>query len=124
MIQNEQVVFDPAGGGAHGAIRATFNVRQVNTAQALNFVGLYVGTTSFVDRINSLPIPNAQRERSRAAILQQLNANEPITISVNLPDNIYATGSPLRREFVYVRVGVATAGVSELLFSPVYKIAI
>jgi hypothetical protein len=124
VIRNEQIAFDPAGGGPHGTIRATFNVGQLTTSPALEYVGVYMNGTNFVDRINSIPIPNAQRERARAQILTQLNANSPITINVNLPDNIYQTGSPARREYVFVRVGVKTVGVAEMLFSPVYRVAI
>jgi hypothetical protein len=124
VIRNEQVAFNPTGGGPHGTIDATFNVGQVNTAQALEYVGLYVGTTTFVDRNNSVGIPNAERERLRAAILPQLESNGTIGISVRLPENIYLTGSPARREHVFVRIGVKTVGVAEMLFSPVHKVAI
>lgn len=124
VIRNEQIAHNPAGGGAHGTINATFAVGQVNTGQALEYVGVYVGTTTFVDRNNSVSIPDAERERLRAAILPQLESNGTISISVRLPDNIYQTGSPARREHVFVRVGVKTVGVAEMLFSPVHKIAI
>lgn len=123
-IENESITFNPAGGGPHGTVQASFSVRQVNPTQALEYVGLYVGTTVLVDRNTSLSIPNSQRERLRSAILSELNSNSPISISVTLPANIYETQSPVRREHVFVRVGVKTAGVAEMLFSPVYRIAI
>jgi hypothetical protein len=96
----------------------------VNTTRQVEWVGVYVGLTTFVDRINSLAIANAQRERLRAQVQTQLDARSPITIAVQLPANIYETQSPARREHVFVRVGVKTVGVTEMLFSPVQKIGI
>lgn len=124
VIRDEQLVYNAEGGGPTGAIRATFNVRQIVTSQALEYVGLYINGTTFVDRNTSLSIPNDERERTGEQILPQLNANEPITISVQLPENIYETGSPERREYVFVRIGVKTVGVSEMLFTPVHKVPI
>lgn len=108
-----------------GSVSATFGVGQINTSRELEYVGLYVGVTSFVDRINSVSaISNAQRERSRAMILPALNSNGDVTISVNLPANIYQTNSPWIRDVVFVRVGVKTVGVTEMLFSQVFELAI
>lgn len=107
-----------------GSISTTFRVGQIDTSRQLEYVGLYVGVTSFVDRINSVSIPQAQRERVRTAIQPQLDANGDITISVNLPATIYQSNSPWVRDFVYVRVGVKTVGVTEMLFSPVYEVAL
>jgi hypothetical protein len=123
-IRNEQIRHNRTGGGPNGTIEATFTVGMVNTTRQVEWVGLYVGLTTFVDRINSLTIPNAQRERLRALVQTQLDARAPITIGVQLPANIYETQSPARREYVFVRVGVKTVGVTEMLFSPVQKIGI
>jgi hypothetical protein len=123
-IRNEQITYNAAGSGPTGAIQATFNVQQVDGSRQLEYVGLYIGTTSFVDRNIGLAIPNAQRERVRSQIQTQLDANAPISISVNLPADIHVTPSPARRDHVFVRVGVKTVGVAEMLFSPVQKIAI
>src|SRR5690606_23181620 len=123
VIRNEQISFDP-NAGTTGAIQATFTVGQIDTSQELEFVGIYVANTNFVDRNISLAIPNSERERTLAQIEAQLAANQPITFSVNLPDNSYETGSPARRERVYVRVGVKTSGIAEMLFTPVYTIEI
>jgi hypothetical protein len=97
---------------------------QVNTSRPIEYVGLYVGVTSFVDRINSVSIPPAQRERTRAQSLPVLNSDGEIMINVNLPATIYQTNSPWRRDFVFVRVGVKTVGVAEMLFSPVVELAL
>lgn len=122
-IENESFTYLPSA-GTTGAIQATFNVGKVDTSRQLEFVGLYISTKQFVDRNIGLAIPNSQRERARSVIQSQLDANAPITISVNLPPDIFETGSPARREEVFVRVGVKTSGVSEMLFTQVQKVAI
>jgi hypothetical protein len=123
-IRNAQIVHNPAGGAPTGAIQATFNVVRVNGSREIEYVGLYINTSAFVDRNLGLPIPNAQRERVRSLIQAQVDANAPISISVNLPANIHVTPSPERRDHVFARVGVKTVGVAEMLFSPVMKIGI
>jgi hypothetical protein len=80
-------------------------------------VGLYVATTQFVDRINQ----SVRIERPRSQI-SSLAA--PITLNVALPANIHVTPSPERRDHVFLRIGVKTVGVAELLFSPVYTVPI
>jgi hypothetical protein len=124
VIRNEQFAFNPAGGGPNGTISATFNVRRVNATRQLEYVGLYIANNNFVDRIAAIPIPNPQRERTGAQVQTQLANNQPITITYQLPANIYLTGSPARRDKIYVRVGAKTLGVAEMLFSPVYEIPI
>lgn len=111
IIRNEQITH------ADGRISATFDVGQINTSRAVEYLGLYVATTQFVDRIN-------QTVRLERPSSQIVSLSVPITLSVTLPANIHVTPSPERRDHVFVRVGVKTVGVAELLFSPVYKIAI
>jgi hypothetical protein len=122
-VQNPQITYNP-NPAPGGSITATFNVGQHNTSRALEWVGVYVGTTTFVDRSNGLPISNAIRERSRTAIQNTLNQNGTVSITVNLPSDIHLTPSPDRRNDVFVRVGVKTVGVSEMLFTPVHKVGI
>jgi Protein of unknown function (DUF3823) N-terminal domain/Domain of unknown function (DUF3823_C) len=104
-VANETIVH------ANGSIVATFGVGQVTTSRALDFVGVYVATTSFVDRTNMA----ARLERARSGIA---NLNDPITLTVDLPANL------AQRTDVFVRIGVKTVGIAEMLFSPVYRIAL
>ncbi len=122
-IDNESVQYssEPAPGGS---ITASFNVGKHVTTQDLEFVGVYIGTTAIVDRTNKLPIPNSVAERSLSEIQAELDANRPITISIPLPNDIHTTPSPARRNHVHVRIGVKTVGVSEIMFSPLHKVAI
>lgn len=122
-LENVSLTYDP-GPGPGGSITATFNVVQHVQGRTLDFVGLYIGLTPFVDRATGLPIANSIRELTRAQIQPLLDANSPITITVPLPDDIHLTPSPERRDFVYVRVGVQTSGVSEMLFSQLEKVSI
>lgn len=107
-----------------GTITATFRVGQIDTSRPLEYVGLYIGVTTIVDRNNSVPIPNSQRERTRTEIQESLDANQPISITVTLPENIYSSNSPWRRDFVFARIGIKTAGVAEMLFSETVEVGI
>lgn len=122
-IQNESYTYSPEPGPG-GSITATFTVGRHDTSRAVEYVGVYIGTTTFVDRTNAISIPNNVRERSGSAIQQELESGSPITITVNLPDNIHLTPSPARRNEVFVRVGVKTVGVAEMAFSQVTKVGI
>jgi hypothetical protein len=124
-ILEPRISHNPAVNQPYGAITATFKVGQINPVNQLEFVGVYIGLTRFVDRSpNTISIANSVRERTRTAILTQLNANGDITITINLPNTIHATQSPDRRDFVFVRIGVKTVGVAELWYTPVQEIAI
>lgn len=83
-----------------------------------------MGERRFVDRERSLDIPNTVRERRRSEIQAQLDANGPITISVDLPADIYQTGSSAIREHVFARIGVKALGVQDMLFTQVQRIDI
>jgi hypothetical protein len=111
VIRNERIVNN------NGTIEATFDVGQINTTRALEFVGLYVGTTEFVDRINQV----VRVERPRAQIA---DLNAPVNLILPLPANIHVMRSPAPRERVQVRIGVKTAGIAEMLFTQVHKIDI
>jgi hypothetical protein len=82
----------------------------------VEFVGLYVATTSFVDRNHMV----VRTEKP----MSDLDLSAPITLSVDLPANIHTTPSPESRDSVSVRVGVKTSGVDEMLFTKVYKVGI
>ena len=118
VVQNPQITYN-ASGGPGGSVTATFNVSTVNPGRALEFVGLYVGTTSFVDRINRL----VQLERPRAQLPTDW-MTAPISLTVALPENVRVTQSPDPREHVFVRVGVKSTGLAEMIFSPLVKLPI
>jgi hypothetical protein len=112
-VQNQQVSFS----ASPLSITGTMTVGSVNTTRAVEWVALYVGTTAFADRTNRI----AFVERPRAQIP---NLTSPISITVNLPANIHVTQSPERRDHVYVRMGIKTVGVAEMIFGPLVKVAI
>lgn len=129
LIQDEQITYSQATNAPYGTVTGTFRVNKVTTTSAVEYVGLYIGLTSFVDRTNrESAISTGQSERSGTAVATQLNASpslsDPISITVNLPSNIYQTNSPAIREVVYARIGVKTEGRSHMAFSPVYEIPI
>lgn len=92
-----------------GVVTANFDVGSVDTSRELEYVGLYVSTTHFVDRSNM-----AVRVERRRADIPSLD--DPISLSVELSDDLR------ERADVYTRVGVKTEGVDELLFTPVQKL--
>ncbi|HUF10839.1 MAG TPA: DUF3823 domain-containing protein [Rhodothermales bacterium] len=96
------------------SIHATFTIRSVNPTRLVEFAGLYVGKTIIVDRNNMA----VRREVARSS----LQLDTPVTISLKLPDDIHLTPSPDPREQVFVRIGVKTLGVAELLYSPVEEV--
>ena len=117
-IEEENITYsaNPAPGGS---ITATFKVGQHVTSPLVERVGVYVNTTTFVDRTRRTSVT----ERVRAD-LPELATNGTITLTVNLPDNIHTTQGPDRRNAVYVRVGVKPVGLNELAYTQVYKIDI
>ncbi len=140
-IQDVNIVFNPPAAGdteTAGSITATFRVGQHVTTPLVEVVGLYINTTTFVDRTrretNLLvqtdpPPPPGQNganphERSRAQVQTELDNNQPITITLRLPKSILLTRSPDPRTKVYARVGVKAVGVTELAYSPVQAIDI
>jgi hypothetical protein len=92
-----------------GSVTANFDVGSVDDSRELDYVGLYVSTTNFVDRSNM----TVGVERQRADIP---TLDDPISLSVDLTDELR------ERSDVYARIGVKTAGVDELLFTPVQRI--
>jgi hypothetical protein len=100
-----------------GVIQANFSLGHIDTSRQVEWVGVYVGTTNFVDRINQ----RVRFERQRSQIP---DLTGPISLSVTLPADIGVTPSPIARDHVFVRIGVKTVGVAEMLFSPVHRIAL
>lgn len=110
-INNEQI--DNLG----GRIEAVFDIGEVNTSRSIEYVGLYVATTQFVDRIN-------QRVRREVPLDQLGSIDGPVRVSVDLPPDIHVTPSPAIRKEVFVRVGIKIVGVSEMIFSPIHRVGI
>lgn len=91
------------------AVSATFNLQQVNTSRQIERVNLYIGTTTIVDANN-----NAGNVQKVAADLTDLT--KPVTLTAPL------SAALASREYVFVRLGVKTAGVGEMLFGAPQKI--
>ena len=100
---------NPSISHAAGVVTASFEVGSVDTSRELEYVGLYVSTTHFVDRSNMA----VRTERDRADLT---SLDDPVNLSVELTDDLQ------ERADIYVRVGLKTEGVDELLFTPVQKI--
>lgn len=124
LVEDETVTYNAAGGGPHGSVDAGFRVRKIEGGREVEYVGLYIGTTRFVDRDHSINVSDELRERRRTAIAEQLDQEQPILISVPLPENIYETQSPVRRDHVFARIGIKIVGVEEMLFAPLVKVDI
>jgi len=93
------------------AVSATFSLQQVSTTRQIERVNLYVGTTTIIDANNN--VGNAQKV---AADLTDLT--KPVTLSASLSDALAS------RDYVFVRIGVKTAGVGEMIFGAPQKIAL
>ncbi len=88
--------------GAH--IEANVQVNSVNPVRAVEMVAIYVGRTAILDAV-----------RNEANLIVQgeaLDLSSPISLDINLP-------ASLSGRDVYVRIGVKTAGVQELVYSTV-----
>lgn len=91
-------------------ITATANVETVSQANPLESVNLYIFPTALVDNVN----------KTAETIVPATSITNPAAVTMNL--SIPAALSGL--EAVYVRVGVKTAGVAPLAFSPAERIAL
>jgi hypothetical protein len=123
---NPQFSFIAANGtpaSPEGRVQVTLNVGTVvspiQTARQVEWVGLYVATTAFLDRTNRA----VQVEQLRAA-LPATYLTAPITLGINLPAGIRVTPSPAPRTHVYVRAGIKVTGIGEMIFTPITKLAI
>lgn len=90
-------------------LTATFNVNRVVDGSVLEHVGLYVGATQFVDsRFSDLRV-------EQPANVEDGSASFTLTLDV---------GSALaNRDELFARVAVKTAGVEEMLYTPVASLA-
>jgi hypothetical protein len=87
-----------------GQINASVQVNSVNPTRAVELVAIYVGRTAILDAVRN--------EANLVISGEELDLSSPIDLNINLP-------ASLSGRDVYVRVGVKTAGVQELLYSTV-----
>jgi hypothetical protein len=87
-----------------GQISASVQVNSVNPTRAVELVAIYVGRTAILDAVRN--------EANLVISGEELDLSSPIDLNINLP-------ASLSGRDVYVRVGVKTAGVQELLYSTV-----
>ena len=116
-ITNAAVTYNGAVNAPAGAVQASFSINGVNTTRAVEFAGLYVSKTEFVDRTN-------QTARVERSLTQLGGVSGTKTLSVNLPPDIRLTPSPEPRTEVQARIGVKILGVAEMIFTPVFEIDI
>lgn len=89
---------------SNNVVTATFNLQRVNQSRALEAARLYIGQTTIVDQNN-----NSANVSKPAAQITDLT--QPVTITANVPAALQAKAS------IFVRVGVKTNGVAELLYT-------
>jgi len=92
-------------------INATFSLQRGNTSKNLEEVRLYLGRTTIVDQNNN----DAVVTKSAGTIT---DPTQTINLSVGIPASLAG------KDYVFARVGVKTAGVSELAFSMPQKISL
>jgi hypothetical protein len=89
---------------SNNVVTATFNLQRVNQTRTLEAARLYIGQTTIVDQNN-----NAANVSKPAAQITDLS--QPVTITANVPAALQTKAS------IFVRVGVKTNGVAELLYT-------
>lgn len=89
-------------------IDATFTVQAVNTSKSLELIRLYLGLTTITDQNNNA----ANVSKAAAAI----DITQPVTLSASIP------AAATNKGYVYVRLGVKTAGVQELYYTAPQKV--
>ncbi|HLW21329.1 MAG TPA: DUF3823 domain-containing protein [Cyclobacteriaceae bacterium] len=87
-----------------GSLTANFEVNSVNPVRDVEMVAVYVGRTAILDVVRN--------EGNQEVPAGDLDLSSPVSINIDLP------GSLSGRD-VYVRVGVKTAGIQELVYSQV-----
>jgi hypothetical protein len=105
IIKNES--FQKSG----STITATFSLQRINTSKALELVRVYLGQTTILDQNNNAAV--AEKVASTITDLSQ-----PVTLSVSIPSSLAGKG------YLYVRAGVKTSGVAELLYTQPQKITL
>lgn len=104
LINNESITH------SNGNIEASFDVEEINDSRSVEFVGLYVGTTSIVDE-----------QSNTGTEMLDINAGGSLsgqTLSLPLSDDLSG------RDYIFARIGVKTTGVSDILFSQVVEVSL
>jgi hypothetical protein len=90
-------------------ITASVKINQVVTTNPVERATLYINSTQFVDGNNSV----ASIDVSGTSIT---DFSKPVNFNLAIPASV------ANKDFVFARVGVQTAKVGEMVFSPVQKI--
>lgn len=91
-------------------VRASFTVDQVNQMANMEFADLYLGRTSLTDIVRN--------EYLGRFFAEQITIGAPSTVEVTVPNHLRG------RTDLFVRLGVKTSGVEELVYSQVENVAI
>lgn len=91
------------------SVTATCTINKVTASANIEYIGLYLSATQIVDVTNQQALVT-----KAAAALDPIPGSQ--TISINIPAHLVDKG------YFYARIGVKTAGVEELIYSPVQKL--
>src|SRR5690606_22672248 len=116
-VENAAVTYNSSVNAPAGAIQASFTINPVAGGPDIEYAGVYVATTNFVDRVN-------QKVRAEVSPDDLGGITGTKTITVNLPEDIRLTPSPEPRTEVQVRIGLKMEGVGEMIFSPLFEVGI
>lgn len=92
-------------------LTATCKVDQIVASKAIERATFYIGATQFVDATN-----NADKADLTGTALSDLS--QPLSFSRAVPAALAS------KDYVFVRIGVKAMGVSELIYTPVQKVAL
>ena len=106
-VQPFYTVSAPQFNRSGSQLNASFQVNSINPVRAVEMVAVYVGRTAILDGVRN--------EANMVVPGTELDLSAPLSLSLNLPANLSGRD-------VYVRVGVKTAGVQELIYSPVEQL--
>src|SRR5690606_11713016 len=88
-------------------LNASFQVNSINPVRAVEMVAVYVGRTAILDAVRN--------EANVVVPGTELDLSAPLSLSLNVPATLSDRDGT-------VRVGVKTAGVQELIYSPVEQL--
>lgn len=91
-------------------VRASFVVNQINAGSTVELAAVYLGRTSLTDRV--------RKEKEEEIFGNQITPGSPVSVDVTIPNGLRG------RRDLFVRVGVKTLGVEELLYSHVDNVSI